>query len=81
MKQLPEQQYLFEGYLIKQTKNNADALIINTAMEIAQTNQIENTGGLAEIKKTTDVGRDIDLSFLLNQIPLMYRFLNSGAGK
>ncbi|KYN02063.1 hypothetical protein ALC62_07132 [Cyphomyrmex costatus] len=62
--------FRFEGYTVRQAEEDADSLIIYTAIEIAEKNKIvKTTTGVAEYKKTVVVvGQDIDLLVLLNQL-------------
>lgn len=75
----------FEGYAIQQAEEDADALIINTAITIAEKYQIKNAAtGIDEYTKNVIVvGQDIDLLVLLSQLnsnnaPIY--FLKCGAG-
>lgn len=61
----------FEGFVVKQEEEDADALIIKSAIEISEMRMIENTAtDISEFKKLLFiiVGQDIDLSVLLNQL-------------
>lgn len=62
--------FRYEGLLIKQAKEDADALIVNTAIEIAEKYKIVNaaTGEVEYSKNVIIVGQDIDLLVLLHQL-------------
>lgn len=75
----------FEGYTIKQADEDADSLIIRSAIEIAERSEVINAAtGVAEpSKNVVIVGQDIDLLVLLHQLysgePNIY-FLKPDAG-
>ena len=60
----------FEGFRTKQAKEDADSLIIHTAIEIVEQNKVINTAtGVAEYtNKVVVVGQDIDLLVIMNQL-------------
>lgn len=75
----------FEGYVVKQADEDADSLIINTAIEISDKSKSQNIATeVVEYNKTVVVvGQDIDLLVLLNQLnseeaPIFFLKVGSG---
>lgn len=62
--------FRFHGYQVEQAAEDADVLIVNTAIEIAEKNKNINTvTGETEFKKTVMIiGQDVDLLVLLHQL-------------
>lgn len=81
-----EKAFKFEGYSVKVAEEDADSLIVNSSIEIAESYMFKNSAtGVTEYnKQIVIVGQDVDLLVLLHQFNLnnapIY-FLKVGAGK